>query len=100
MAALHASVPSTGVFFAASMLLFGHPRPCTSTREEVQGRTPLLPAGPPYRHQHGLRSRTDLGPAATPDRPEDDTEADGQFGRPVGGVVFDVRVQLKLISDL
>src|SRR5262245_59007093 len=35
--------------------------------EEVEGGTPLLPAGPPHRHQHGLRPRTCPGPAATPD---------------------------------
>src|SRR5262249_50685514 len=48
--------------------------------------TPLLPACPPYRHQHGLRSRTYPGPTVTIDLAQDNAEADGQLGAPVGGV--------------
>ena len=54
--------------------------------QEVEGRTPLLPTGPPYRHQHGLRPRACPGPAASPDFPQDDPEADRQLRTPVGGV--------------
>ncbi len=54
--------------------------------EEVQGRTPPLPAAPPHRHQHRLRPRTCPRPAATPDLSQDDAEADRQFRTPVGGV--------------
>jgi hypothetical protein len=46
--------------------------------EEVQGRAPLPPAGPPHRHQDGLRPRTCPGPAAASDLAQDDAEADGQ----------------------
>src|SRR5262245_15707662 len=45
--------------------------------EEVQRRTPLLPARPPHRHQHRLRSRACPGPASAPDLAEDDPKADG-----------------------
>src|SRR5262245_61854708 len=54
--------------------------------EEVQGRTPLLPARPPHGHQDRLGPRTGPGPAAAPDLPQDDAEADGQLRPPVGGV--------------
>jgi hypothetical protein len=54
--------------------------------EEVHGRTPLLPAGPPHRHQDRLRPRARPGPAATPDLAQDDAEADRQLGPPVGRV--------------
>ena len=46
----------------------GHRRGPQELAEEVQGRAPLLPAGPPHRHQHRLRPRPRPGPAATPDR--------------------------------
>src|SRR5262245_22577170 len=54
--------------------------------EEIQGRTPLLPARPLHRHQDRLRPRPGPGPAAAPDLPQDDAETNGQFGPPVGGV--------------
>src|SRR5262249_15378631 len=53
---------------------------------EVQGRTPLLPAGPPDRHQDRLRPRPRPRPAAAPDLVQDDAEADRQLGPPFGGV--------------
>jgi hypothetical protein len=53
--------------------------------EEVQGTTSLLPARPPHRHQHRLRSRPGPGPVTSPDLAQDDPEADGQLGPPVGG---------------
>jgi hypothetical protein len=54
--------------------------------QEIHGRTPLLPARPPHRHQHRLRPRPGRGAVAAPDLAQDDTEADGQLGPPVGGV--------------
>src|SRR5262245_49789768 len=64
----------------------GHRRAPQEFTEEVQGTTPLLPARPPHRHQHGLRPRPGPGPAAAPDLAQDDPEADGQLRPPVGGV--------------
>jgi hypothetical protein len=61
--------------------------------EEAHGRTPLLPAGPPHRHQDRLRSRARPGPAATPDLAQDDPEGDGQLRPPVG------RVQARLTQE-
>src|SRR5262249_57461127 len=61
--------------------------------EEVQGRTPLLPARPPHRHQHRLRPRAYPGPAATPDLAQEDAEADRQLGTPVG------RIQARLTQE-
>jgi hypothetical protein len=40
--------------------------------EEIQGRAPLLPTGPPHRPPDRLRPRCRPGPAATPDRAQDD----------------------------
>jgi hypothetical protein len=54
----------------------GHRRAAKDVAEEVQDRTPLLPARPPHRHQHRLRPRTGPRPAA-PDLSQDDAEADG-----------------------
>jgi hypothetical protein len=53
--------------------------------QEVYGRTPLLPAGPPHRHQYRLRPCPRPGPAAASDLAENDAEADGQLGPPIGG---------------
>src|SRR6516162_6319465 len=64
----------------------GHRRAPQELAKEVQGRTPLLPARPPHRHQHRLRSRAYPGPAATPDLAQNDAKADRQLGPPVGGV--------------
>ena len=54
--------------------------------EEIQGRTPLLPASPPHRHQHGLRPRTDPRSVPNPYFPQDDAEADRQLRTPGGSV--------------
>src|SRR5579871_5647439 len=54
--------------------------------EAVQGGTPLLPARPPDRHQHRLRSCTYPGPTAASDLSQDDAAADGQLRTPVGDV--------------
>src|SRR5262249_17923053 len=64
----------------------GHRRAPQELTEEVQGRTPLLPARPPHRRQYGLRSRTGPGPAASPDLAQDDPEADRQLPSPVGRI--------------
>src|SRR5262249_9562727 len=50
----------------------GYRRAAKELAKEVQGRAPLLPARPPHRHQHGLRSGACPGPAATPDLAQDD----------------------------
>jgi hypothetical protein len=42
----------------------GHRRAAQELTEEVRSTTPLLPARPPRRHQHGLRSCTCPGPAS------------------------------------
>ena len=70
-----------------------HRRAPQELTQEIQGRAPLLPARPPHRHQHGLRPRPRPGPAATPDLAQDDPEADGQLGTPVG------RVQPRLTQE-
>jgi hypothetical protein len=54
--------------------------------DEVQVRTPLLPARPPHGHQDRLRPRTGPGAVAALHFPQDDAEADRQLGPPVGRV--------------
>src|SRR4051794_31565578 len=68
-------------------------RAAKEVTQEVQGRTPLLPAGPPHRHQDRLRPRASPGPVAAPHLAQDDPEADGQLGPPVG------RVQARLTQE-
>src|SRR5262249_42411516 len=63
-----------------------HRRAPQQLTEEVQGRTPLRPAGPPLRHQDRLRPRPYPGPVAAPDLAQDDAEANRQLGPPVDGV--------------
>src|SRR5947209_10799275 len=58
----------------------GHRHAAQELAEEVQGRTPLLPAGPPHRHQHGLRPSPYPGPVAAPDLAQEDPEANRQLG--------------------
>ena len=64
----------------------GHLRAPQELTEEIQSRTPLLPARPPHRHQDRLRPRPRPRPAAAPDLAKDDAEADRQLGPPVSGV--------------
>lgn len=49
--------------------------------EEVLGRKPLLPAGPPHRHQHRPRAGPRPSAAATPDVAQDDAEAMARSAR-------------------
>lgn len=54
--------------------------------QEVQGVSSLLPAGPPYRHQHPLNAGAHPGAIAAPDLAQDYPEAKRQLGTLVGGV--------------
>jgi hypothetical protein len=54
--------------------------------EEVDSVVTTLPAGATDRHQDCLDAGADPGAIAAPDLAENDAEANGQFGAPVGGV--------------
>jgi hypothetical protein len=68
-------------------------RAAKKVTQEVQSRTPLLPADPPHRHQERLRPRANPGPVVAPHLAQDDPEAHGQLGPPVG------RVQARLTQE-